>query len=142
MAEGDFTLSNKFKNEMANADTDLAASSFKIALIGSGTPNIDTSEFWDDLSAGDIVASGYTADGQALASLSVTRDDTNDWSIWDFTDPSWASLATATITYAVIYRNTGVASTSPIVGWIEIATNSNGNDYTVQLPVGGILRVA
>jgi hypothetical protein len=137
MAEGDYLSFNYTKGEFQNGNIDLVNDTIKIALINA-TPNIDT---WDDFAdvTNEIVASGYTAGGATLGTKSVTVDDTNDRAAFDCADITWASLATATITAAVVYKDTGTPATSTLIGWFEIATNSNGGNYTLQVNANGLL---
>lgn len=140
MAEGDITIGNHYLAELLRGTIDHDTDTFKMALVNA-TPNIDTWENFDDVT-GEISGSGYTAGGVTLASLLITEDDTNDRAAWDFADPSWINLATSTINNGVIYKSTGVSSTSVIVGWVEIATNSNGANYTVQVNANGLFLLA
>lgn len=139
MAEGDVTFTNHFKAELFRGTIDLDTDTFKVMLI-NGSPNVDTWENIDDVST-EISGSGYTADGETLASLVITENDTNNRAEWDFADVTWTNLATATISDAVIYKDTGVDSTSVVVGWVEIATNSNGGNYTLQINASGFAHL-
>lgn len=139
MANGDFTLHNKFMEEQDKGNIDLAADAFKVSLHNGWTPNTDTDEYWDDISATEIGLSGYTAGGQAISGLSVVRDDTNDQTKWTFTSPTWASLAAGTVTRAAIRKDTGVAGTSVIVGNVEITTNPNGQSFTLTVGANGVI---
>lgn len=142
MANGDFTLHNKFKDELAKGNVNLAADTFHVMLLSGWTPNIDTDNFWSDISANEVSLTGYTAGGATIGTITVTRDDANDRVLWDFADVVWASLAAGTVTRAAVVRWTGVASTSVIVGNIEITgSDPNGTDYTLQIGANGILIV-
>jgi hypothetical protein len=140
VAEGDFFYTNFAKGEFQKGNIALLTGTIKIALFGA-TPDIDADEYFDDL-ASEIVASGYTAGGVTLGTKTVTVDDTNDWADFDCANPTWATLATATILAAVVYVDTGTPATSTVIGWYTIATNSNGGPYTLNVPTAGLLRFA
>jgi hypothetical protein len=110
------SIYNKAKKKFMDAGIALAADTIKIALLtNSYTPNIDTDEFWSDISANEAVASGYTAGGIALGSKLVTVDTVNDKSVFDAADTAITLAATITYRYAVIYKSTGTAGTSPLI---------------------------
>ncbi len=138
MAEGDVTHPNHFKYMLLQAY--LNGKTVKAMLVNA-TPNIDTWENKDDVT-GEISATGYTAGGKTLGAFTFTENDTNDRGEWDFPDLTWTSLATATINNIVFYYNSGVASTSVVIGWMESATNSNGGDYTVQINANGFTHLS
>lgn len=140
MANGDFTLHMKFKHEQGLANIDLANDTYHVMLLNGWTPNINTDEFWSDISANEVSLSGYTAGGQVLANKTYTRDDANSRCLWNFDDPVWPSLAAGNVSRAAIVKWTGVATTSVIVGNIEITgSDPNGTDYTLQIGTNGIL---
>lgn len=65
---------------------DYLSDDIRIALVTSSyTPNADTHDFWDDVVANEASGTGYTANGAALASKTITYTAANSWS------PTWAS---------------------------------------------------
>jgi hypothetical protein len=139
MANGDVTLHNHFMEEHDKGNVDLVNDAFKVMLLNGWTPDPTTDENIDDISANEISLTGYTAGGQALAGLSVVRDDTNHETKWTFTSPYWASIAAGTVTRAAVFKDTGVESTSIIVGNIEIETNPNGQSFTLTIGANGFM---
>ena len=88
-------------------------------MKSSWTPNIDTEDYYDDVSA-------HVAGGSSVAALggkTLTVDTTNDLVYFDATD---LSLSNQTFSDAsnkiLIYRSTGVASTSQLICYIEITS--------------------
>ena len=60
---------NNAREAFLNADIDLTADTIKLALVtASYTPNQDTHDMWDDVSANEVSSSGYSAGGATLAS--------------------------------------------------------------------------
>lgn len=141
MAEGDIQIHNIARLKNAQADLDFVNDDIRIMLLNGWTPNIDTDDYWDDISANEIGLTGYTANGQSLTNKSVSRNDTSNKAEADCDNPLWANLATGTITRGAIVKWTGTASTSYIIGNIEIATNPDGRDYELVVNAAGLLNL-
>lgn len=104
---------------------DLSAATLKVALLTSSyTPNQATHEFFSDLT-NEVVGTGYTAGGATLASVAESLDTTNHLSKITATNVTWTN-ASITARYAVVYKSTGVAGTSPVLCLIDF-----GSDKTV-----------
>jgi hypothetical protein len=136
MAEGDWTFFNFGKGELQNGNIDLVNDTIKIALI-NGTPDIDAWEDFADVST-ELSGSGYTAGGETLGTKSVDVDDANDRATFDAADVTWTNLYAATISDAIVYKDTGTPGTSTLLAHMEIATNSNGNNYTITFNGSGL----
>lgn len=135
MAEGDITVYNDFKEKLMLAVHDMDTHAFKVILVASHTPDIDSHDQYADVSADEYGSGdGYTAGGEALGSLSVTQDNTNDRALWDAGDVTWSSLGAlspATPSHAIIYNDTPAGD--PLVAYMEIgSTATNGGNYTIQ----------
>ena len=125
-------------------DVDLPADTIKVALVTSAyTPNIDTHDYWDDVSANEAAGTGYTAGGATLANKTVTYDAANNRAIFDNTVDTVWSTATVTARYAVIYKDTGTPGTSPLLGYVDFGQDESANagDFTIQWSADGILRL-
>jgi len=134
---------NSFKQYIMDGTIDLDTDTIKVALMTNAfTPNIDTHHFWSDVSANEASGSGYTAGGQALTTKAVATDDTNDRGTFDADDPSWAST-TITARYAIIYKDTGVAATSPLIGCWDFGSDqsSSNGTFTINVNSVGILAL-
>ena len=134
---------NSYKKEVFNASIDLANDTLKVALLTSSyTPNIDTHEFFDDLT-NEVSGTGYTAGGKTITSPSVTQDNTNDIGKFDADDVTWAS-STITARYAVIYKDTGTPATSPLLAYVDFGSDksSSAGDFVIQWNALGILNAA
>jgi len=141
MAEGDAIVLNNFKEQLMLKSIDLVSDAFKVALYSVAVASPDGAAPAYTVT-NEIVASGYVAGGAAVATPVVTQDDANDWAKWDDagSNITWSSLATATILEATLYDDT----TTPkwiLIFW-EIATNSNGGDYTIQFGANGIMTIS
>lgn len=98
--------------------------------------------FLSDVSANEITGTGYTAGGLALTTKTVTLDGSYQ-AIADAADPSWAA-STITASGAIIYIDTGVATTSRLIRYIDFggAKASSAGTFTVQLAANGYLYAA
>ena len=143
MAEGDAHVVNNFKEQLLLKTIDCDSDTFKVALYSDAyaTSQIDGAAPAYS-TTNEIVAANYTAGGQSIGTPVVSQDDTNDWAKWDDdgTDVSWTSLATATIQRAVLYDDTTATKWLCII-W-EIATNSNGGNYTLAFNTNGMLTLS
>lgn len=143
MAEGDAHVVNNFKEQLLLKTIDCNSDTFKVALYSDAyaAGQIDGADPAYS-STNEIVASGYTAGGQSIGTPVVAQDDTNDRASWDDdgTNVTWSSLATATIQRAILYDDTTATKWHCII-W-EIATNSNGGDYTLAFAATGMLLLS
>ena len=145
MAEGDATVMNNFKEQLLLKQIDCDTDSFKVALYDTATytnpPNPDGAAPAYSVT-NEISGSGYSAGGATVSTPVVTQDDTNNWAKWDDdgSDITWTSLASNTIVEAVLYDDT--TGTKWICICWEIATNSNGGNYTLQFGANGIMTLS
>lgn len=94
----------------------------------SYTQNPETHQYWSDISAS--IASGTTV--RTIASATVTIDTTNNRVEIDFADVTETPV-TATTNQFVLYMDTGVAATSPLIACGALTTTLS--------PVGGTLTL-
>lgn len=122
---------------------DWVGDTIKVALFTSAfTPNQDTQDFYDDLSS-EVTGTGYTAGGAALSGKSVDYNATGNTTSLRASQTSW-STATFTARYAVIYKDTGSAATSPVLGWVDFGGDesvSSGTFTVIWDPTDGVLKI-
>jgi len=134
---------NSFKGKIMDGSIDLDTDTIKVALVTSSyTPNQDTHDFFDDVT-NEVSGTGYTAGGATLASKTVTVDTTDNEGVFDAADVTWSS-STITARGAVIYKSTGVASTSALICYLDFVTNqsSSAADFIISWNAEGILNLA
>lgn len=134
---------NKFKSGIMSGLYDLDTDTIKIALVTSSyTPDADAHDFWDDVSANEVGASGTYSAGGATLTVTVSQDNTDDEGVFDATDVSFTS-ASITARYAVVYKSTGVSSTSPLICLIDFGSNqtSSGGTFAITFAAEGILNL-
>ena len=111
-------------------------------------PNKDD-EYYDDAGADDLIdgelsGTGYTAGGDPLGSQTVAYDATNDRVELDAADAAWTGISAGTAAQASIIKDTGVATTSPMIvnvdtGGFPVVTN--GGDLTITWDAEGIAQL-
>lgn len=131
-----------FNGNATNFET--PTGTLKMALVTSAyTPNQNTNDFWDDVSANEVSGTGYTAGGNALANPTVTLSGAGLVTV-DADDPAtWAQDGSgfSNARRAVIYEDSGTASTSPVVAYSDDFGQDLGNvggDLTIALDAAGL----
>jgi len=123
---------------------DWLTNTIKVALVADTyTPNIDTDEFWGDVSANEASGSNYTAGGATLGTKTVTYDAANNRVDLDAADVVWAN-ATVTARYAVIYNDSPGAGSKNLLGYVNFGQNetATAGNFTITWATGVILRLA
>ena len=131
MATGTGKIYTKALVSAFNKEIDFDTDTVKVALCSAiGTQ--DASDYFNDvteISAGN----GYTAGGATLSTKSVTPGTASV--VFDAADVTWtASGGSIAAAYAVIYVDTGTASTSPLISWVDFGgtqTATDGNDFKI-----------
>jgi len=133
MASG---IYNRFKANILNKVSDMEADVIRVALMNNS----------HSFSAGDntfsntneISGTGYTANGEALASKAVTQAATTKF---DATDVAWTS-ASFTAYHAVIYDDT--LAGNDLIGSIDFggAQAVVSGTFTIQWHADGIITLA
>lgn len=134
----------QFLAKALNKEVDWDSDTIKVALVsGSYTPNQDSHDYWDDVSANEVSGTGYTAGGLTLAGKTITYDSANNVVILDANDAVWSS-STITARYAVIYDDAGATSSQKVlIGYVDFGSDqssTNGN-FTVTWDATGIARI-
>ena len=129
----------------ANPVVDLDADTIKIALVNSTYTAVadavkHTHEYWSDVVANEVTGTGYTAGGATLSGKASGSSGTTY--TFDAADVSWPN-STVTATGAVIYKSSGVATTSPLIAYLDFGGSVSTSNTTLQLPfaAGGIFTI-
>jgi len=104
-------------------------------------PDIDLHDYKDDIT-NEVTGAGYTAGGAEITTKTVTQDNTDDEGVFDGADVTWAA-STITARGAVLYKDTTVATTSPVICYFDFVTDksSSGGDFTIQWNAEGIINL-
>lgn len=136
---------NDGKKKILDGTIDLNSDTITVSLHTSTySPNIDAHTFFSDLTNELAASGGYTAGGKELAGKLVSADDSNDRGVFDASDRIWPALTpSAGFRYGIIYKDTGVAATSPLIAYIDFGTDQDpaGSDFIIQWHVDGILYI-
>lgn len=138
---GSPSMYDKGRERFATAATSLTADTIKVALVLSTySPNVATHEFLTDISS-FIVGTDQTLTTKT-ATAGIFNADPATWS-----GGSAPASGATTIAYLVLYKSTGTAGSSPLIGYIDTATNlpllPNGGSVSVSWSTGAnkILKI-
>lgn len=131
------------KNMWSGANVvDWDTDTIKCALTTSAyTPDQDTHDFFNDIT-NEVSGTGYSAGGVTLTCSAPTYDTATNVVSLDAADAQWTS-ASFTARYAIIYKSTGVSSTSPLLGYVDFGgdeTVSSGT-FTIVWDSTGVLKI-
>jgi len=132
------TTYGHFPEKISNKEIDYVTDDIKIMLCtDSYVPNQDTDEYKSDVT-NEISISGYTSGGKILTSKSITYNSKITTLISG--DVVW-TLLTGEFRYAVIYCDTGVASTSALISYIDFGSTvtTTLTDVTITWDSGEML---
>jgi len=132
---------NRGKKGIMDASIDLDNDTLKVLLIdnaGDYIPNPDHDNV-SDVVANEMSGGNYSR--QLLANVAITEDDSNDLSVMDADDVTFASISAGTAKGAIIFKDTGNDATSPLIAWIDtnFPITTNGGDIIIQWSANGIL---
>ena len=115
-----------------NLGIDFDADTIKVALVtNTYTPDFDAHDFWNDVT-NEVSGTGYTAGGATLGSVTVSLNTTSNRMIFDAADTSWTS-STITARGAIVYKDSGTASTSPLICAIDFGSDKSSSAGTFQI---------
>lgn len=132
---------NNYYEELGSGNIDYTTDSFKLMLMTTSyTPDVDNDAFRSDLT-GEASGSGYTAGGEALTSVTITQDNTNDRANVDAADLTFSSISVSNVDGAVLYKDTGTAATDILVCYIDFSEGAqtiNSGDFVITFDSNGV----
>jgi len=136
---------NLGKKEILDNSIALLTDDIRVMLITSAyTPNANDDFISDGARAAELSGAGYTANGEALASKTIVEDDPNNRAEFDSADNTFTGIDAGTAAAAVIYKNTGVDTTSTLIAYIDsggFPIVTNGGDLTITWNAEGIYQI-
>lgn len=127
---GNFPLNALGGDAAGESPIDFLTDTVKMSLHTSiASFDIDNDQFFSDILNEVANGNGYTSGGFTLANKSVSYVSASNKTVWDNTvDPNWtATGAGFAANSAVCYKDTGTASTSPLIGYLDF-----GSTITLQ----------
>lgn len=125
-------------NKIISGNVDWINDTIKLALVTSTyTPNYATHEFFSDVTN---ELSGYT---NPTLTCTIVEDSANDRIELEIADLTISGITSGqTVGGLVIYKDTGVAGTSPLIGATTgLNTLANGGDIDVSFDTEGFLAI-
>ena len=126
-----------------NKEIDYDTDDIRVMLTTSTyVPAQDTHDYYDDVT-NEVTGTGYTANGESLASKTVTYTAATNKHVLDAADVTW-SASTITARIAVIYDRTPATDvTRPLISYqdFESDQSSSGGDFTIQWNASGIIEI-
>jgi len=122
-------LYNKGRQAFLDGSISWSSDTIKLALVTSSySPNLSTDQYYSTVSAAVI------GTPQTLSSKTSTDG------VADAADVTFASVPTGAVTYLVLYKDTGTASTSPLIACMDTETglpfSTNGGSVTITWDSG------
>lgn len=121
---------------------DWVGDTIKVALTTSSYSfDQDTHDMFDDVT-NEVSGTGYTAGGATLASKTLTYDSPTNKIVLDSADPQWTGATITAIRKAVVYKSTGVSSTSPLIAVHTFAADQavSSGTFTIAVDADGWAR--
>lgn len=120
------TLYDGARKRFLEADIHWLTDTMKVRLISTASyaPNFTTHQFLSDIPGASRIGPEVTLTGKST-----------DGGAADANDATFASVSGAQVNSILIYKDTGVEGTSPLIAWIDTATGlpitPNGGDIIV-----------
>lgn len=132
---------DSFKVNIGNGtiDWDDNNSIFKVLLVTDQYAVDSTSQFVSQI-ADEVVGQGYTVGGEVITGRSISL--INGAGIYNASDVTW-TYTTLNVKGAVIYKDSGDLTTSPLIAFIEFNGNKSteNGDFTLQWSTNGVFKV-
>ena len=103
-------------------------------------PNVDTHQFYSQVT-NETSGTGYDAGGKTFTGVTWTHDTVNHRAVLSANQLLWAG-ASFTARYLVVFKWTGDATTSRLIGWIDFGTEKtlDAEDFQMSFP-NGLVRI-
>lgn len=133
--------------QFAAANINWTSHTIKVALCSSSyTPDLDAHEFFSSVTNELTTANGYTAGGAVLGTKTTAYLSADKQTALRAANTVWTPAAGETLTarYAVVYRDTGSAATSPLIMLLDFGVNvpATGAPLTIDWnDTGGVIKI-
>ena len=123
-------------------EVDFLNDTIKVSLHTNAlVPSQDIMDYYNDIN-NEVVGAGYTAGGATLAGKTMTYDTVSNTIKLDADDVAWAA-SSITARYAVIYVDTGVSTTSVVLGYVDFGEDltSDTTEFKITWNANGIFAI-
>jgi hypothetical protein len=135
-----FTLTNTIKAMLLENVRHSSRFSTPRVRPDQGDAHQDTHRYKSSVT-NEVTGTGYTAGGVTLTSKTAVYDVASNTLTLDCADPTWAA-STITARYLVFYKDTGTASTSPLIAYVDFGEDrsTGATPFTYTVPTTGIAQ--
>ena len=120
------------KKAILDADIDLLADNIKILLIDTADETYNSADQFHS----NITGAGIVATSGNLASKSTTGG------VFDAADITISGVTGDSVEAVVLYKDTGVSGTSPLIAWFDVSTfTPTGSDVLVTFNASGLFAI-
>jgi hypothetical protein len=142
-------LYNSFLQRKLDESTLIALANDAIRLILTSSayvPDLAAHVYRSSVTSELATANGYTAGGQTLGGKVVGWDGTGNFAYFDANDVVWDAPCTFTARRGILFKDTGVSGTSPLIGYIDFGADkvATGGIFAVRWAApssGAIVRI-
>lgn len=130
---------NVFKTAILSGDIAFVADDIYLMLVsGDYAPNIDSHRTTGDVTTEVVGSVGYVHGGKAIASKSVSQDNTDDEGVFTGANLQWAA-SSIRARGAVLYHR----PTSILIAYYDFGANitSTAAAFDVTVPAEGLINV-
>jgi hypothetical protein len=133
--------------QFAAANINWVTHTIKVALCASGyTPDLDNHEYFSSVTNELAAGNGYTVGGAILGTKTTAYVPADDQTALRAANTVWTPGAGETLTarYAVVYRDTGSAATSPLIVLVDFGVNLSATGASLTIDwndTGGVFKI-
>lgn len=140
------TIYNEFLSQLAMQTVNLVSDTIKVILMDPAyVADPDAHMFLADIQASELPTGvgGYTAGGKTITNVAITKQDLANNVKITGDDVTWAASSLVS-RYAVLYKDTLAAATSPLILCFDFGSNktSVNGDFTIQWSEDGIFTIS
>lgn len=149
MAASNWVVYNKAIKKIGNGTIDMSATTFRMALVGSGG-NYATSTMsaWGSVTDEVTSGNGYSSSGKTLTNEVWTAGTSAGAYKFDFDDLTWTATGGAinSIRAAIIFVSAVATANCHLLAWCTLTTAAfnlaSGDTLTVQINANGAFEIA
>ncbi len=123
----------RFPLHLCQGEVDFRTATVKALLVTSAyTPDLDLHDYASSVT-GEVSGTGYTTGGVVLSGVTLVYDATTNTTRIDAADANFGILTATDIAGIVVYVSTGTMTTSPLVAYHGIGSESPDNQSFVYV---------